>query len=339
MGGSIDVTFTDEAAFRAAQADLRSDTSDTKYIVAIHPNVDPNRLALHATGSGDADEMLTHFDSSQVVYGMIRVTEKVEISTTTKFIFVKQVGEGVGFVKKGRFGIVTSAIKEIFGQYHMEIAIDNASGTSQEDINKRVGELSNQKSAVLDSTEGRVMRGFTSNSPKTDRANKGPSNLNYTGGLAATNSVPKDTLGTKGNEDLVVALKQVRTDSDALNWVAASYDGDSLKSNLSVVASGNGTVEELYPHLTADKVIYALLRVTDVVDGHSTVKFVFISFIGEGVGMIKKAKLATHKGTVQEIFHQFHVDFYCSNTNEISAYAIQTKVSNASGSANHIVRK
>jgi len=78
-------------AFKKALAELRSDTSDVKYIVAAHPDVNPNALDLVVSGSGDADEMLTHFDSSQVMYGMLRETEKVEISTTTKFIFIKQV--------------------------------------------------------------------------------------------------------------------------------------------------------------------------------------------------------------------------------------------------------
>lgn len=338
MSGSIDVSFVDQGAFTEAMANLRSDTSDIKYLVATHPGLNPNVLDILATGSGDADEMLTHFDSSQVMYGMLRVTEKVEISTTTKFIFIKQVGEKVGFVKKGRFGIVTSAVKEIMGQYHLEVAIDNAAGTSQADLETKIGELSNQKSSVIESTEGRVMRGFTSKPQTSPHLDKKPSAHNYTGGLASTSSVPKSIgLATTADESLAQALKQVRSDKDSLNWVAGVYTDGNLKSNLTLLASGDGGVEEIVPHLTDDQIVYSLLRVTDIVDGHTTVKFVFISFIGEKVGMIKKAKLATHKGAVQEVYAQFHVDFYVSTTNEISKSAIDAKVSAASGSANHVI--
>lgn len=331
---SITVKLVNEDAFKKALAELRSDTSDVKYIVAAHPDVNPNALDLVVSGSGDADEMLTHFDSSQVMYGMLRETEKVEISTTTKFIFVKQVGEKVGFVKKGRFGIVTSAIKELFGQYHMELAIDNPAGTSKAEILQKIGELSNQRSAVIASTEGRVMRGFTATSQTSPRPDRKKSlATSYT-----TSDVPKNIgLQTQAADNLVGALKGVRSNEDPLTWVAAVYEGGDLKGNLAVLASGTGGVEEIAPHLTNDSVVYSLLRVEDVIDGHTTVKFVFISFIGEQVNMIKKAKLTTHKGAVQEIFHQYHVDFYISSPNEISPATVMAKVSSASGSANHVI--
>lgn len=334
---SIAVTVNNEDAFKAALADLRSDSSETKYIVAHHPNVNPNCLELLASGTGDVDEMLTHFDPSQVVYGMVRVEEKFEISTTTKFIFIKQVGEKVGFVKKGRFGIVTSAIKEILGQYHLEIAIDAPDGTSQRDVTTKVAELSNQKSAVIESTEGRVMRGFTSSSPNVER--KKNTALNYTGGLASTEDVPKTMHRLEATESLRDALKSVRDDKSSTTWVVGEYEnGDIKANNLTLVASGDGGLQGITQHFAEDKVAYSLLRVTDVVDGHTTVKFVFISFIGDKVGMVQKAKLATHKGAVQAVFHQFHVDFYISAANDISEVAIKNKVSSASGSANHVIQ-
>jgi hypothetical protein len=41
---------------------------------------------------------------------------------------------------------------------------------------------------------------------------------------------------------------------------------------------------------------------TDVIDGHQTVKFAFVVFIGAQVGVVPRAKLSTHKGAVVDKF-------------------------------------
>ena len=44
--------------------------------------------------------------------------------------------------------------------------------------------------------------------------------------------------------------------------------------------------------------MYGLLRVTDIIDGHTTIKFVFVSWAGAKVRVVPKAKMATHKGSI-----------------------------------------
>lgn len=58
----------------------------------------------------------------------------------------------------------------------------------------------------------------------------------------------------------------------------------------------------------------------DVVDEISTVKFVFITWVGEGVKPMTKGKISTHKSTVEKVFHVSFV------TN--SAFAFATAHSN-----------
>ena len=57
---------------------------------------------------------------------------------------------------------------------------------------------------------------------------------------------------------------------------------------------------ELKPNFQDDQIQYALLRLTDEYDGHTTVKFVFILWIGERVKINQKALVATHKGDINE---------------------------------------
>jgi hypothetical protein len=57
------------------------------------------------------------------------------------------------------------------------------------------------------------------------------------------------------------------------------------------------------------------------------VKFVFISFLGEGVGVMRKAKVSTLKGTVSEIFTPFHAELISATTpGEVTTGAINELV-------------
>jgi hypothetical protein len=65
--------------------------------------------------------------------------------------------------------------------------------------------------------------------------------------------------------------------------VVAAYTDNDLSKPVDLVKSGTGGVEELKNELKPDAISYALVRVVDKVDGHETIKFVFINFIGEKV--------------------------------------------------------
>ena len=57
-----------------------------------------------------------------------------------------------------------------------------------------------------------------------------------------------------------------------------------------------------------DGVFYGLVRTVEQIDQSTTVKFVFVSFIGEGVKPLRKARISTFKGTVTEAFEPFHAE-------------------------------
>lgn len=53
----------------------------------------------------------------------------------------------------------------------------------------------------------------------------------------------------------------------------------------------------------------------DVVDGITTVKFVFITWVGENVKPMTKGKISTHKSTIDKAFH---VSFVIKNNTAIT---------------------
>lgn len=97
-------------------------------------------------------------------------------------------------------------------------------------------------------------------------------------------------------------------------------------TTLELVGSGSGGLSSLKSHLKVDNVFYGLLRLTEkiddrlafhclssfffffvnfsfaLIDSSVTTKFVFVIFIGEKVPGVKKARIATHKGAVLELF-------------------------------------
>ena len=70
-----------------------------------------------------------------------------------------------------------------------------------------------------------------------------------------------------------------------------------MKNPLILLAKGSSdTVEDIKPYFAVDKFGFGLIRVTDLVDGHKTIKFVLINWIGAEVSMMNKAKISTLKG-------------------------------------------
>jgi hypothetical protein len=89
-------------------------------------------------------------------------------------------------------------------------------------------------------------------------------------------------------------------------------------------------------YFTSNRFAYGLVRVTDIIDGHTTIKFAFLQWIGNETTMMNKAKVSTFKGSLVEAFSPFHVDLTASELREVTDRIVQDKVSSASGSKVHV---
>jgi len=148
--------------------------------------------------------------------------------------------------------------------------------------------------------------------------------------------------GTVGKDDLVFpeedeirrTIVAVRSDAQPEDWVLVSYQGQT--NTIRLIGSGSGGIEELKGHLTDDNIYYGLLRVTESVDEHQTVKFVFIYWLGPRVSTFRKAKVTTHKGAITSFFGQYHTDYEPSDLHELTHDEIMKRVSHASGTRSHV---
>ncbi|EDO47220.1 predicted protein [Nematostella vectensis] len=302
---STTVDIIDPVPFDKGIGDVRSDVSPINWMVAGHVSMNPNVLGFRASGCGGLEEMATHLNDDEAMYALVRLQEKVDLSSTVKFVYIHWVGESVPFTKKGRYGVVHGSIKEKIGQYHCIVETSSKADLTEEAIMKILMETSGTKSMVMEKSEAatRMDRGFTSSS-----------NIIKTGKQARGVQVP-DAIAMIIGSSVMDAIAEVRSDEHPINWCVAVYEGNNPKLPIILGGKGSGGLPEMASCMKEDYVSYALLRVTDIVDQISTVKFVFIQWIGESVKPMTKGKISTHKPTMQKVFGvSFHLvlwPFYC----------------------------
>ncbi|KAL8558161.1 hypothetical protein ACOMHN_035466 [Nucella lapillus] len=319
------IEVVDGAAFHEGVASVRSDATDDKYIICGHADGDPNRVQTVHVGQ-NTSEIASHLDDSQVMYALGRYQTKFDMSTTVKFVYFRWIGEHVQAGKKGRYGVVKGEAESMFSPYHLFVESGNIEDFADDQILQQLEETSGTKSKVLESTEGRQMRGFTQTQlPSRDnKAKFGVSAVSKAG-------APVDV-----DPAVLEAVAEVRNDASPLTWMLAGYRDNSPKGPIDLVGSGEGDISQLTAQLAPDGPMYGLYRVTDQVDDITTVKFVYILWIGESTKPMTRAKISTHKGVAEETFTPAHVTIFASDLSDLSDSVIMTKVKSASGTMSHV---
>ena len=128
--------------------------------------------------------------------------------------------------------------------------------------------------------------------------------------------------------ELQQRIADVRDNSTPTDWVLASLSAESEgAAALRVVGSGSSGVNELRERLTQDNIFYGLIRTTETIDQTVAVKFVLISFIGEAIGVMRKALVSTLRGDITAAFDPFHCELLnVSAQEEVSEAAIAAQL-------------
>lgn len=325
---STQVEIREEDSFKQALADVRSDESPTNWVLAAHWEGNPNVIYCKAKGSGGANEMAGALQDSEAMYGLVRLVELVDsyVESTVKFVYVHWIGESVPFIKKGKFGVVHGSVEEHFQPSHCVIETAHREDLTEEEMMKVISETSGRTNKVLDVTDAaqRPDRGFTSSS-----------NVIKTGRTQSSFQTP-GAVAVNIDDAVTQAIAEVRSDETQIDWCVGSYAENNAKKPIVLTGKGTDGLKGMVDLLKNDVVAYAFLRVQDEVDGISTVKFVFIQWVGENVKPMTKGKISTHKSTVEKAFHPAHVTIYATVLGELSEDLILSKVQSASGSKSHV---
>lgn len=344
---STEVAIQDEDQFLGAMADVRSDETNTNWALFNHVDGDPNTIQFTCSGSEGVAELQANLPEDQVMYGLVRLQERIDMSDTVKFAYIVWFPSGVSFTKRGKYGVVSGSIQRQFEPFQVSLTFDGESADSvtEEYIMTEIQSTSGTKSKVLDAAEGKTRpeRGFTATTSKTSdpKSPTGPApNIGKVGkqgsSFSGFTSQAKGGSALKVNEDFRDYIAAVRSDEDeSITWVTGKFEGNNLKNPLGYLASGRDLAEMNDSFQPAD-IVTALIRVTDIVDDIPTVKFVYILWVGENVKPMAKGRLPTYKGDLEDLFAPYHVAIHANLLSEVRPQVINDKVGAASGSKSNV---
>jgi len=123
------INFEDEAGIKAAIKAVRADSDPTTWCLITYTAEKSKTLKLHATGTGNMDDLKGHLSDKIVAYGLYRTTDKVDDSVTVKFVWIDWRGVNIHRMQKAVLATHSGAVKELLQPYHVDI---NAS--TEEDL-------------------------------------------------------------------------------------------------------------------------------------------------------------------------------------------------------------
>jgi len=342
---STDLSYVDPGQASAALAAVRSNADPTDWALFTYASAGKNQIELVGTGSGGLEELKTHLSDDKICYGLFRVEDRIDHSTTIKFVFLVWCGEKVSFVQRGKMSTHKGSIVSLIGQFHNDIFASNLNEINFEEIMKRITDASGSGNRVRDKPAETKPTSSSSSGYRpnpTPPLTSSPSSSSITNRASRDPKQPKTESGVTGAQDLPFSdeaalravINDVRNDHTETNWMALGYEEN--RNAISLIGSGNGGLEEMYGYLSEQGIAYALLRVTDVIDESVTVKFVFIAWVGDKVPFVRKARITTHRGAVVDFIGQHHASIDASNLSELTHDIIVKKISDASGSGNRV---
>ncbi|XP_056621688.1 coactosin-like protein [Triplophysa dalaica] len=122
------------------------------------------------------------------------------------------------------------------------------------------------------------------------------------------------------------AYNLVRDDNSDISWAAFKYDGSTI------VPAGHGPDYEEFKSLcTDDDRLFGFVRITTGDAMSKRVKFTLITWIGENISGLQRAKISTDKTLVKDIVQNFAKEFMISDPRELEEDYLRNELKKAGG--------
>ncbi|GAA5842561.1 hypothetical protein JCM9279_003619 [Rhodotorula babjevae] len=129
------------------------------------------------------------------------------------------------------------------------------------------------------------------------------------------------------------AYDAVRNDKDPKTWLLLDYAGDR-SDKLVLTATGDGDLAELKTHLKESSASFAYLRVKYANDVESTrEKFILITWIGQDVRVLRKAKLSVHAADVKRVLSVYSLEVPANSLDDLAEEPIVVRLRKAGGAS------
>lgn len=165
----------------------------------------------------------------------------------------------------------------------------------------------------------------------------------YTGGFNNKNATPSPTaspciaadklnpkkhnMSTAMDKDAIrQAYDDVRSDNSNTEWAVFKFDGNQLK------AAGTGNdFKDFKASFANDDRGFGYIRITTGDELSKRAKFVFVTWVGPSVSVMKKAKMSTDKALMKDIIQNMSVELQFENHAEFSHDHFKSQVDKAAG--------
>ncbi|KAF8884912.1 actin depolymerizing protein [Gymnopilus junonius] len=112
-----------DASIDQAYQDVRSDKTETNWLLLDYESDRSDKLKLTATGSGGLSELKEALDDSKASYAYARVSySNDKESTREKFILVVWIGPSCKVMRKAKISVHSADVKNVLRVYSIEVA-------------------------------------------------------------------------------------------------------------------------------------------------------------------------------------------------------------------------
>jgi len=146
-GGAQQISFTDEAAFKAALKAVRDDKQDANWVLGSYQG--KNTISLIGSGPGGVTELASRLEEDNINFGVVRVSETIDKSKTTKFVYIYWVPESVKIMKKAEASARKGTIDAVFAPYHVDLTVQARDELSDQHLMDAVSSASGSKSRIV----------------------------------------------------------------------------------------------------------------------------------------------------------------------------------------------
>ncbi|GAA6027184.1 hypothetical protein JCM8097_002464 [Rhodosporidiobolus ruineniae] len=128
-----------DSAIAAAYDDVRSDKSETNWLLLDYQGDRSDKLGVTATGSGGLEELKGHLKDENASFAYVRVKYTIDTeSFREKFILVTWIGSGVKVMRKAKLSVHAADVKKVLRVYSVDVPANSAADLSEAPIVERL---------------------------------------------------------------------------------------------------------------------------------------------------------------------------------------------------------
>jgi len=246
------------------------------------------------------------------------------MAKAVKFIYLDWTPQGVKPARRAKLATHKRQAAEAAKPFHADFQLDDVKDLNEDQIQLKLGQISGVNKAQLN----------VAVTTKHEYGSKGAT------ARAAENVAKKvemkSTMKWENETDWKDHITKLRNGTDNLNWLLTRY---SKKDTLQFIEAGAGGADELAQKFDSKSVEFALVKVVDVVDKSSTVKYAYIEWIGDEAPNMTKGYISSKKAEILHLFEPFTVKIDISSASELTQQGVEDKIKTLSGTKSSVLKK